>query len=167
MSDKHTKSDARLSGGVHGKHRADNDEYMPKSVWQPSVVRRLADYIRQLREVDDESNKRAVARQPGQSAQPEQSRHVCPRHPYRTCNCPAGACADDDATYRLARGPFVATDPNQRIPAPEPNELGNFRCPINGLVCGTDACREFCTESGGTGAAPDTDRGDAKAADNS
>lgn len=149
LPNQHPKSDARVSGGVHGKHRADNDEYMPKSVWQPSVVRRLADYIKQLRQVDDESNKRVVARQPGQSAQPEQSSHVCPRHPYRTCNCPAGACADDDATYRYARGPYGAVlyDELGRVRTPEPNELGNFRCPINGLVCGTDVCRDWC-ESG-------------------
>jgi hypothetical protein len=149
MSDKHPDANAVVSGGVHGQQHSVNDEYMPKSVWRPGVVRRLADYIQQLREVDDESNKRPLARQPRQSAQSEQPSqpHVCTRSPHRTCNCDAGVCADDDATYRYARGPFVATDPSQRIAAPKPNELGNFRCPITGQLCSANVCRDWC-ESG-------------------
>ena len=143
MSDKHPKPDAIVPNGVHGQHRADNDEYVPRSVWAPRVVRRLADYIKQLRKVDDESNKRVVARQPPQPA------HVCARNPHRTCNCPAGACADDDATYRYARGPFGAVlyDELGRVRAPRPNQLGNFRCPITGQLCSSTVCREWC-ESG-------------------
>ena len=167
MPDKHADSNAVVPSGVRGQHRADNDEYMPKSVWQRGVVRVLADYIRQLREVDDESNQRAVTRQPGQPTQPEQpgQPHVCARNPHRTCNCPSWACADDDATYRYARGPFVATDPSQRIPAPKPNHLGNFRCPISGLACSEVVCREWC-EGSGTGPEANADRGNAAAADN-
>jgi hypothetical protein len=140
----HAKSDAIVPSGVHGQHRAAANEHMPRSVWQPGVVRVLADYIKQLRQVDDESNKRPVARQPSESAQ---SGHVCARNPHRTCNCPAGTCADDDATYRHARGPFVATDPNERIATPEPNKLGDFRCPISGQLCSSTVCRDWC-ESG-------------------
>ena len=158
MPDKHSDANSGVPSGIHGKHYPVNDEYMPKSIWQPRVVQRLADYIRQLREVDDESNKRPLARQPGQSVE---SSHVCARNPNRTCNCDAGVCADDDATYRYARGPFVAT----RVAAPKPNHLGNFRCPISGQLCSADVCREWC-EGSGTSAAPDADRGDAKAADN-
>jgi hypothetical protein len=159
------KTDAILSSGVHGKHYPVNDQYLPKSVWQSGVVRRLADYIRYVREVDDESNQRPLARQPSQSTQPEQSRHVCTRNPHRTCNCDAGVCADDAATYRYARGPFLATNPSQRIAAPKPNRLGNFRCPISGQLCSADICREWCE---GSGPSPEVnaDRGDAEAAIN-
>jgi len=162
MSDQHSKSDAIVSSGVHGQHRPVNDEYMPKSIWQPNVVRRLADYIQHVREVDGESNQRAVASKSGESTKPKQpgESHVCPRHPYRTCNCPAWACADDDATYRYARGPFVATDPNQRVPAPKPNHLGNFNCPIDNKLCSSDVCNGWC-ESSGAGTETDTNRGNA------
>ena len=159
MSDKHSDADAVVSGGIHGKHHSVNDEYLPKSIWQSGVVRSLADYIRQLREVDDESNQRPVASQSRQSTQPEQSRHVCARNPHRTCNCDAGVCADDSATYRYARGPFLST----RILASE--QPGSFRCPISGTPCAEYQCREWCAGSG-PGAAPDADRGDAKTTDN-
>jgi len=167
MPDKHPDANPVVPSGVHGGGNAAANERMPKSLWQPRVVQRLADYIRQLREVDDESNKRPLARQPRQSAQSEQPSqpHVCARNPNRTCNCDAGVCADDDATYRYARGPFVATNPSQRIAAPKPNELGNFRCPITGQLCSSTICREWC-EGSGTGAAPDADRSDAKTGDN-
>jgi len=159
------KPNTVVSGRVHGRHHPVNDEYMPRSVWVSGVVRRLADYIRQLREVDDESNQRPVASQPGKSAQSEQSRHVCTRNPHRTCNCPSWACADDDATYRYARGPFVATDPGQRVPTPKPNHLGNFRCPISGLACSEVVCREWC-EGSGPGPEANADRGNAETTDN-
>jgi hypothetical protein len=162
MPDKHTDSDAVVPGRVHGQHHPVNDEYMPRSIWQPGVVRVLADYIRQLREVDDESNQRPVASQPGKPAQSEQSRHVCTRNPHRTCNCPARACADDDATYRYARGPFLATSAGQRVAAPKPNHLGNFRCPVTGQLCSSDVCREWCEGSGPSPTA-NADRGDAEA----
>ena len=153
MPDKHSDANAVVCGGVHGQHHPVNDEYLPKSVWQPGVVRRLADYIRHLREVDNESNERTVSHQPGFA------RHVCTRNPHRTCNCDAGVCADDAATYRYARGPFLST----RILASE--QPGSFRCPISGTPCAEYQCREWCAGSG-TGAAPDPDRGDAKTTDN-
>ena len=159
LPDQHSKSDAIMSSGVHGKHNAINDEYLPKSVWQPNMVRRLADYIRHLREVDDESNKRPLTRKSSESAKPEQSRHVCTRNPHRTCNCYAGVCADDDATYRYARG--LAT----RIAAPKPNELGNFNCPIDNKLCSSNVCREWC-EGSGAGTKTDTNRGDASSTHN-
>lgn len=165
LSDKHANSDTILPSGVHGKHRPVNDEYVPKSVWQPRVVKRLADYIRQLREVDDESDKRAVSSQSSQSAKSEQSRHVCTRNPHRTCNCNAGVCADDDATYRYARGPFLAANPNQRVPAPKPNHLGNFNCPIDNKLCSSDVCSDWCKGSG-SGSETDADRGNASTTNN-
>jgi hypothetical protein len=153
MSDKHSDANSVLSSRVHGQHLSVNDEYMPKSIWQSGVVKRLADYIRHVREVDNEPNQRAVSHQPGFT------RHVCARNPHRTCNCDTGVCADDSATYRYARGPFLSV----RVAAPKPNHLGNFRCPITGQLCSFDVCREWC-EGSGTGAATDTDRGDAKTA---
>lgn len=134
MSDKHPDANAVVSGGVHGQHHSVNDEYMPKSVWQPGVVRRLADYIRHLREVDNEPNERAVSHQPGFA------RHVCTRNPNRTCNCDAGVCADDAATYRYARGPFLSN----RVDA---KQSSSYHCPISGTSCAKYECRDWC-ESG-------------------
>lgn len=109
---------------VHGVHNAAANERMPKSVWQPGVVQRLADYIKHLREVDQQSNQPNIADKPDQS-------HICGRNPHRTCNCSGGACADDDATYRYARGPYATA----------------IRCPISGQPCSASSCRDWC-ESG-------------------
>lgn len=124
MSTKHSDANTVMSGRVHGNNNPAANERMPKSVWQPGMVQRLADYIKRLREVDQQSNKPNVA---SQSAQP----HVCERNPYRSCNCPGGTCADDDSTYRYARGPYAAT----------------IRCPISGQPCSVTSCRDWC-ESG-------------------
>ena len=155
------KPDAILSSGIHGKYRSVNDEYMPKSVWVSGVVRRLADYIRYVREVDDQPDQRVVSSKPCESTQSEQSsftRHVCTRNPHRTCNCDAGICADDAATYRYARGPFLTAESSQRIATPKPNKLGNFNCPIDNKLCSSDVCSGWCKGSC-TGAETDADRG--------
>jgi hypothetical protein len=162
MSDKHTDANTVVPSGVHGSHNAAANELMPKSVWRNGVVRSLADYIKQLREVDDESNQRTVASQPSQPVEPS---HVCTRNLHRTCNCSAGVCADDSATYRYARGPFraVLLDEHNRVLAPKPNRLGNFNCPVDNRACSQDACPIWCDESSRLGATADADRGDAKA----
>jgi hypothetical protein len=148
MPDKHSDTNPVVSGGVHGQHLSVNDEYMPKSIWQSGVVRRLADYIRHVREVDNEPNQRSISHQSGFT------RHVCARNPHRTCNCDAGVCADDATTYRYARGPFLST----RILASE--QPGNFRCPISGSHCAEYQCREWCAGSSAR-AETDADRGNA------
>ena len=130
---KHTDADAGVPDRVHGKHRSDNVEHMPQSVWA-ACVGFLGDVFKHLRQVAHKSYEPDKSGQPGEP-------HVCTRNPYRTCNCPAGACADDDATYRYARGPYGT------VRTPEPNKLGDFRCPISGLACSKYACREWC-ESG-------------------
>jgi hypothetical protein len=139
MPAKHPDTDAVMPSGVHGQHHSVNDEHMPRSLWFAGVVRRLADYIRQLRKVIDESNQCAFARQSAES------NHVCTRNPHRTCNCDAWVCADDSATYRYARGQFRAA---------------NFNCPISGQLCSSTVCREWCKGSS-AGATTDVNRGDA------
>ncbi len=123
MSDKHPDSNAELPGGLCGQHHPAANEHVPRSIWQPGVVKRLADYIKHVREVDQQSVQPRVADQ----------QHTCTRHPERTCNCPAGTCADDDATYRYARGPYHAAD--------------LYTCPISGTICLSVKCRDWC-ESG-------------------
>jgi len=165
MPDKHSDTNTVVSGGIHGQHHSVNDEYVPKSVWQSGVVRRLADYIRHVREVDDQSNQRVVSNKPGESTQSQQpgfTRHVCARNPHRTCNCDAGVCADDAATYRYARGPFLTAESSQRVPTPKPNHLGNFSCPIDNKLCSSDVCKGWC-KSSGLGAETNADRGNAEA----
>lgn len=126
---KHSDTNPKLSGGICGSDSSAANEQLPRSIWQPGVVKRLADYIKHLREVDQQPDERAV------SGQPDQSSHVCTRNPHRTCNCPADACADDDATYRNARGPYLSA------------ESTNYTCPISGRICLGVECREWC-ESG-------------------
>lgn len=134
MSDKQPDANTVVPGRVHGANNAAANELMPRSVWRPGVVRILADYIKYVREVDQQPNERAV------SSQPDQSPHVCARNPNRTCNCPTGACADDDATYRYARGPFLSTEPAKHA-------SNVYTCPISGRICLGYTCRDWC-ESG-------------------
>ena len=120
MPTEHSDADAVMSCRVCGQHHPAANEYMPKSIWQPGVVRRLADYIKQLRQSDHEPVKPDVA----------SDQHSCPRHPERACNCPAGACADDDVNDRYT----------QRV-------TDFYTCPISGTICLSVKCREWC-ESG-------------------
>jgi len=153
MPAKHADANAAVPGRVHGQHHPDHEQQLPKSVWA-TCVGFVGYVIQQLRQVGHKPDQRAVA------GQPDVARHVCARNPHRTCNCSANVCADDDATYRYARGPFLSV----RVPVPKPNNIGNFRCPITGQLCSFDVCREWC-EGSGTGAAADADRSDAKTAD--
>lgn len=127
MSAQHSDANAQLSGGVHRLDHAAANERMPKSLWQPGVVRRLADYIKHLRQVDQQSDQSYVAGEPD---------HVCTRNPHRVCNCARGVCADDDATYRLARNPRCNPDVDTK-----------HACPISGVACFGAKCRDWC-ESG-------------------
>jgi hypothetical protein len=112
-----------MSDRIHGTDKPAANEQLPKSIWQPGVVQRLADYIKQLRQVDEQSN------EPNKSGKPDQP-HICPRNPHRVCNCSSSVCADDDATYRYARGPYLAAT-----------------CPVSGRICLGTTCRDWC-ESG-------------------
>jgi hypothetical protein len=144
MSGKHSDSNADLPSRVHGGDRAAANEHLPRSIWQPGVVQRLADYIKHLRKVDQQSNEPNVAGQPNQ-------RHVCTRNPHYSCLCARGVCANDDATYRHARGPYLPVNPSTStstsVRTPKPNEFGNFRCPISGQLCSESVCREWCSGS--------------------
>lgn len=153
MHRKHTDADAKLSSGVRGLHHPDQNLDVPQSVWS-AFVGRLDNFLKCLRQVGhkpDQPNKS------GESAQPCE-RHVCRLNPSYTCACPSGACANDDATYRHARGPFIPTE--QRVRSPEPNALGNFRCPVSGKLCSSFVCRDWC-EGSGSGATLNNDRRDA------
>lgn len=123
MSAKHSDANTVLSGRVHRVNNPAANERMPKSVWQPGMVQRLADYIKHLREVDQQSDKPHVA----------DLTHQCPRHPERTCNC-TGTCADDDATDRKPLTGSAVFD-------------AKYTCPISGVICFGIKCREWC-ESG-------------------
>lgn len=135
------KPDSVLPAGIRGADNAVNDQHMPRSVWANGMAQRLADYIRYVREVDQQPDQPDIA---GESHKPNQ-RHICKRDPDRSCSCPSGVCADDDATYRYARGPFLVASTDPRIPVPKPNHLGNFRCPISGKLCSEFICRDWCS----------------------
>lgn len=145
MSAKHSDANTVLSGRVHRVNNPAANERMPKSVWQPGVVQRLADYIKHLREVDQQPNKSDITSQPAESNE----RHVCKFNAGYTCACPAGVCASDDATYRYARGPYVATSPTTEptIRGSTTAQCDRSRCPISGQSCTKANCRDWC-ESG-------------------
>lgn len=119
MPTEHSDADAVMSCRVCGQHHPAANEHMPKSVWQPGVVRRLADYIKHVRQGDHEPVKPDVASE----------QHTCTRHPERTCNC-TGACADDDVNDRYT----------QRV-------TDFYTCPVAGSLCLGTKCRDWC-ESG-------------------
>lgn len=118
-----------MSNRIHGTDHSAADELLSEPIRKPGVVKRLADYIKHLCEVDQQSNESNLASQPVKS-------HVCERNPHRNCNCARGVCADDDATYRLATGL-------------RPNECASdlYTCPVSGSICLGIKCREWC-ESG-------------------
>lgn len=150
MPAKHTDADPCLPGGLHGSDRADYDKHVPQSLWA-ACMGFVGDIIKQLRQVGHKPDQRAVA---GQSDLPS---HVCPRNPHRVCDCPAGACADDDESYRYARGVRA------RVATPEPDALGQFFCPVSGHPCSERFCRGWCQSSGHSPKAV-AHRGDADAA---
>lgn len=149
-----------MSSGLHGRDHASNDKYMFRSIWQP-LVRAVDDYLRLVREIAHKPDEPNVANQPAEPSQP----HRCERHNERNCNCAGGTCADDDGGASDGN-PFEQhrQQYRDRIRAPEPNHLGNFRCPISGQLCSSSVCREWC-EGSGSGTTAGADRRIAKAAD--
>ena len=128
MPDQHSNSNSELSSRVHRVDNPAANEPMPKSIWQPGVVQRLGDYIKQLRQVDQQSDKSNVAG----------FTHKCPRHAERTCNC-TSSCADDDAG---------STEPRSSTAAKYTQYAADiYTCPISGSICLGIKCREWC-ESG-------------------
>ena len=89
MQNHNTGANIDVSGRVCRANNAAANEPVPRSVWQPGVVQRLADYIRYVREVDFKPDQHNVACQSAVN-------HQCPRHIERTCDCSSDACADDD-----------------------------------------------------------------------
>lgn len=136
--------DAQLPSRVHGVDYANPGGRVPRPVWE-FVFRTLGDYVRHVRKVDGQPDEPNVANQPAEPGQP----HRCERHNERNCNCTGGTCADDDggagdgSTFEQRRQQY-----RDRIRTPEPNQYGNFRCPVSGLACDKYVCREWCEGSG-------------------
>jgi hypothetical protein len=84
-------------------------------------VATLGDYIRQLREVDNERNQSCVA-----CVAPESSfQHICPNNPILTCNC-----ANPNACPELGADPDGASN----------GVDGNKQCPDSGKICNERVC---------------------------
>ena len=152
--------DAQLPGRVHRVNHADKGGHVSRPVWE-FIFRTLDDYIRHVRKVDGKSDKPHVAGQPaepGLAAEP----HKCSRHLERNCNCARGTCADDDGGAGDGN-PYEQHREQQRTRAPEPNQYGNFRCPVSGQLCSSTVCREWC-EGCGSGTTAGADRRPAQAA---
>lgn len=136
MPAKHTDANTVVPSRVHGQHSPNIHQHLPESVWEScwGFVGNVFKHLCKVAVKPDEPNESCVAN------------HVCDRNPHRTCNCARGVCADDDATYRYARvnSRPVKLDQHNRVLAPEPNHLGNFRCPVSGQLCSATVCREWC-----------------------
>lgn len=146
-----------MSSRIHGGDHPNFDKYLPRSV-RAACLGFVGDIIQHLRQVDHKPDQCALS---GKPHQPGQScltcvGHYCPRHAERHCNCAGDTCADDD------HGDAGDT---RAVRTPEPNHLGNFRCPVSGLACSSDVCGEWC-EGIGSGAEAGHDRCIAKAAHN-
>lgn len=130
---------------------------MSRSVWA-AIVARLGDNLGHLCEVDHKPDQCAVAGKPDKPGEPCVTcvGHYCPRHAERHCNCADDGCADDD----IGDADRIASSNKDRVRTPEPNQYGNFRCPISGLACDKFVCKEWC-EGSGTGSAIRDDRGNA------
>lgn len=155
MSTDQRNPNPKLPSRVHGVDHADKSRNVSRSVWE-FVFHTLDDYFGFVRKVDHKPDQPNVS---DQSAQPCVSceSHKCERHNERNCNCARGTCADDDNGGSEYRGA------HNRTRAPEPNQLGNFRCPITGQLCSSSVCKEWC-EGSGTGTEIAVDRRSAKAA---
>lgn len=151
----------KLPSRVHGVDHADKSRNVYGPVWE-FIFHTLDDYFGRVRKVDHEPHKSNVANQPAEPGQP----HKCERHNERNCNCASGTCADDDGGAGDGN-PFEQHRQQyrdqQRIHTPEPNQYGNFRCPVSGQLCSSNVCREWC-EGSGSGATLGVDRRSAKAA---
>ena len=149
MPAKHADADAVMPCRVCGCHHADKDQRLPQSLWA-TLVGRVDDFIKLVRQVDDQRGQRAVARQPGESTEPQQpgQPHVCPRNPKRSCNCDPGRCADDDTGIRRRDG---------RVTTLAPSFFGRFRYPLDGEPFSATLGNKW-RESRGAGSEADADR---------
>ena len=151
--------DAKLCGGVCWVDHADSDVYMPGSV-RDTHMDRMDDHGRLMREIDEQSNKSNVASQSAEPSESSEPRHVCARHPERTCNCAGGDCGDDDddwiRTYTnraVAHYDRIDRQRNSKLvgkpfPVQYVPEHGQFECPVNGKACGSESCcGGICQES--------------------
>jgi hypothetical protein len=100
MPNKQPTTDAQLPDRLYGEHYPDSFLDVSRPVRESNVAT-LGDYIRQLQEVDKQSDKPCVA-----CVSPESNfDHICPNNPILTCNCTDPKfCAelgnDPDRQYR-------------------------------------------------------------------
>ena len=145
-----------LRDGLYRLDHPDSDLFLPRPV-RAADMGRMDDHGRLMREIADKSNKPHVANQP---AKPSEPRHVCARHPERTCNCTGSECGDDDDDWirsytdrAVAHFHRVDRDRNSKyvgrqFPVRTVPQHGCFECPVNGKACGAEFCvKGICTES--------------------
>jgi hypothetical protein len=124
----------------------------------------MDDHGRLMREIADKSNKPNVASKPAESSEP---RHVCARHPERTCNCDDDGdecCGDADGVdgdewiraYTDRANAYYDRIDRERnaeyvgkpYPVTSVPKHGQFECPVNGKACGSGFCTKgVCEES--------------------
>jgi hypothetical protein len=157
-----SNTNPELRDGVYRRDHADADIFLSYPV-RYTHLERMDDHGRLMRQIAEQSNKPNVTSQPVESKQPSESdepRHVCTRHPERTCNCAGNECGDDDddwiRTYtERANAHFDRLDHQRHdklVGKPFPvlyvPERGQFECPVNGKACGSESCvGGICAES--------------------
>ena len=146
-------TDSQLRDGLYRLDHPDSDLFLSRPV-RATDMDRMDDHGRLMREIADKSNKPNVA------SQPVEPRHVCARHPERTCNCSGNECGDDDddwiRTYTdRAVAHFHRIDRQRnskyigrQFPVRTVPQHGHFECPVDGKACGSEWCvKGICTES--------------------
>jgi hypothetical protein len=121
MSDKQPTTNSSMPDRLYGEHYP--DAFLDVSgPLRATNVATLGDYIRQLQEVDKQSDKPCVACEPLES----NFDHICPNNPILTCNC-----TDPKFCAELGSNPDNIVD-------------GYKRCPDSGLICNDRVCPNEC-----------------------
>jgi hypothetical protein len=145
MPDIKPTTNSSMPDRLYGEHYPDSFLNVSESVRKPSVAT-LGDYIQQLQEVNNQSDKPCFACEP---SKPNQSNfdHICPNNPILTCNCTDPKfCAelgnDPDRQYRDTpdNDGFADNIDYTGIPIPSTkgeSAISGWPCVVVGAFCET------------------------------
>jgi hypothetical protein len=129
MPNKQPTTNSQLPDRLYGEHYPDSFLDVSGSVRESSVAT-LGEYIKQLQEVDKQSDQPCVACEPSKSSE-SPFEHVCPNNPILTCNC-----SNPNECAELGNDPDGASE--------EKGRDGNKICPESGKACNERSCPNEC-----------------------